>query len=184
LSLRTGAALLVFAVSVASFASCSVLPSTETNTPTRAVQEYVGRIVAHDLSSLRVCNGPYPHGYSALLIGGIFAPVQALPGLDPARTLSVIDLDPTQLTFAERSRTDDEAVIEIGGTLLERFEPSEVEALFRAYAAEAGQEVELDLLQETLRNVSNGPVELDVREEVRVILEGGRWRVCPPAFTP
>ena len=96
----------------------------------------------------------------------------------------MIDLDPTRLTFAEHSRTDDEAVIEIGGTLLERFEPSEVEALFRAYAAEAGQEVELDLLQETLRNVSNGPVELDVREEVRVILEDGTWRVCPPAFTP
>ena len=119
-----------------------------------------------------------------LLIGGLFGPVQALPGSDPARTLSVMDLDPTRLTFVERSTTASEAVVEIGGTLTERFEPAEVEALFRAYAAEAGQEVELDLLQETLRNVSHGPVELDVREEVPVVLEGGTWRVCPPAYTP
>jgi hypothetical protein len=149
-----------------------------------AVQEYVANIVAHDLSSLKVCDRPYPHGYYELLIGGIFGPVQALPGSDRARTLSIIDFDSTGLTFTERSTSAGEAVVEIGGTIVERFEPGEVEALFRAYAAEGGQEVELDLLQETLRNVSQGPVELDVREEVPVVLEGGTWRVCPLAFTP
>jgi hypothetical protein len=154
------------------------------NTPIGAVQEYVAGVVANDLGSLKVCNRPYPHGYFVLLIGGLFGPVQALPGFDPERTLSVIDIDATRLTYTERSGTDGETVVDVGGTLVERFDPREVEALFRAYAAEAGQDVERDLLQETLQNVSQGPVELDVREEVPVVLEGGTWRVCPRAATP
>ncbi len=184
IGLRVAVGRTVLAVSLAVLASCSLLPGNATNTPRVAVEEYVARIVAHDLSSLKICDRPYPHGYFVLLIGGIFGPVQALPGSDRARTLSLIDLDPTRLTYTERSMTASDAMVEIGGTLVERFEPAEVEALFRAYAAEAGQDVELDLLQETLRNVSRGPVELDVREEVPVVLESGLWRVCPPAFTP
>lgn len=150
-------------------------------TPSGAVREYLGQIFAHDLASLRVCSQPFPDGYHQLLIGGMFGPVQALPGLDVARTLALIEFDARRLTLFERTSGRGEATVEIGGVLVERFEPREVEALFRAYAAEAGQPIELALLQETLDNVSRGPVELPRRESVRVVREGDVWRVCPPA---
>ena len=174
----------VLSLALTATAGCDILERTAANTPTDAVRQYVAFIVNNDLDALRVCNRPYPHGYYRLLIGGIFEPVQALPGGDPARTLAVIDLDASRLTFTEGSRTDDEAIVNVGGTLVERFEPSEVEALFRAYAAESGQPLEVDLLNETLRNVSRGPVELEVRESVPVILEKGVWTVCPAVYTP
>lgn len=171
-------------LAVLALGSCSLLPESASNTPTGAVRDYIARIVAHDLGALRVCDEPYPHGYAKLLIGGMFAPVQALPGFDEDRTLSIIELDASRLTIVEESRTRGNAVVKVGGALVERFEPTEVEALFRAYAAESGQPIEMDLLLETLRNVSQGPVELDVRESVPVVLENGSWAVCPAPYTP
>jgi hypothetical protein len=174
----------VFGLAPLALSGCSLLPLNTTNSPTDAVRGYVAKIVEHDLGALRVCDRPYPHGYFKLLIGGMFGPVQALPGSDEQRTLSVIDLDASRLTIVEESRTDGDAVVTIGGVLLERFEPSDVEALFRAYAAESGQPIDIDLLRETLDNVSRGPVELDIRESVPVVLENGSWVVCPPPYTP
>lgn len=163
---------------------CALLPANASNTPVEAVSDYIAKIAAHELRSARVCSQPYPYGYFKLLIGGIFAPVQALPGSDPDRTLSVINLDTSRLTIEESSRTGGKAIVDVKGTLVETFDPAEVEALFRAYAAEAGQAVELDLLKETVDNVSHGPVELDVRESVPVVLDDGEWAVCPSPYTP
>ena len=172
------------AMALAAVMGCAPVPSpsaTSVSTPTGAVREYLRHMFAGDLASLRSCSRPSSAGFYQLLIGGIFGPVQALPGSDPARTLAVIEFDASGLTFFERAGAPGEATVEIGGVLIERFEPGEVEALFRAYAAEANQPIELALLQETLENVSHGPVELSVRESVPVVLEGDVWRICPPA---
>ena len=176
--LRAAAIALALAV-----VGCNAVPSpsvTSAGTPAGAVREYLGHVFAGDLASLRSCSRPSSAGFYQLLIGGLFAPVQALPGSDIARTLALIEFDTSGLTFTERSGAPGEATVEIGGVLIERFEPSEVEALFRAYAAEANQPIEIALLQETLENVSRGPVELPVRESVPVVLEGDAWRICPP----
>lgn len=156
------------------------------NSPSDAVRRALEGIVAHDLAgaSLAVCAERRDPRDFPFLIGGIFQPVGALPGGDIGRTLSVIELDASRVTIQEKSRERDSAVVEVEGVLVERLDPTEVEALFRDYAAESGQPLEMDLLQETLANVSHGDVTLPVREEVRVVLEGGTWKVCPLAPTP
>lgn len=154
--------------------------------PKDAVHRALEGIVAHDLAgaSLAVCADRRDPRDFPFLIGGIFQPVGALPGGDIGRTLSVIQLDASRLTIREKAREGDSAVVELEGVLVERFDPTEVERLFRAYAAESGQPLEMNLLEETLANVSHGDVTLPVREEVRVILEAGTWKVCPLAPTP
>lgn len=156
------------------------------NTPSDAVRRALEGIVAHDLAgaSLAVCAERRDPRDFPFLIGGIYQPVGALPGGDIGRTLSVIQLDASRLTIREKAREPNSAVVDLEGFLVERFDPTEVEELFRAYAAESGQPLEMNLLEETLANVSHGDVTLPVREEVRVILEGDTWRVCPLAPTP
>jgi hypothetical protein len=109
-----------------------------------------------------------------------------MPGFDVPRTLSVIELDVSRLVVSERRRSKDGMTAEVAveGVLVERFDPVKVESLFRAYASESGQPVEQDLLDETLANVSRGPVEIEMRETVPVIQQDGTWRICPPAPTP
>lgn len=162
---------------------CSLVPA---DTPTNAVHRALDAVVAHDLvtASLSVCSErrnvrdfPFP-------IGGIFEPVGALPGFDIPRTLGVIGLDASGLSIVEKTRAGDAAEVEVAGILIERFESNDVEALFRAYAAESGQPIDEILLNETLAKVSNGDVQLMVREVIRVIREAGVWKVCVPAPTP
>lgn len=168
---------------VALVTACSMLPSDSPVDPVRAALD---RVVAHDLAAASqfVCveeRNPSDFPFS---IPGIFAPVGALPAFDVPRTLSVIDLDTSGITLTEGPGNGDGSVVELGGVLVERFDPAEVEALFRAYAAESGQPIEQDLLEETIDNVSRGDVRLDLREEVRVVREGGQWKVCPLPPTP
>jgi hypothetical protein len=143
-------------------------------------------MAAHDLagSTSLVCVERRDPNDFPVLLGGIFQPVGAMPGFDVPRTLSVIDLDVSRLAVSERSRSGATAEVAIEGVLLERFDPVKVEALFRAYASESGQGIEQDLLDETLANVSRGPVEIEIRETVPVIQQDNAWRICPPAPTP
>ena len=160
-----------------------MLPS---DSPVDPVRGALDRVLAHDLAAASqfVCAEERNASDFPFSIPGIFAPVAALPGFDVPRTLSVIDLDASEVTLTEKPGNTDGAVVELGGVLVERFDPAEVDALFRAYAAESGQPIEQDLLQETIDNVSRGDVRLDLREELRVVREGGQWKVCPLPPTP
>ncbi len=164
---------------------CSVLPIGE---PTDVVRNALAGTAEHDLagSASLVCAERRDPNDFPVPLGGIFEPVGAMPGFDIPRTLSVIELDFSRLSVTERSRSKDgsTAEVDIQGVLVERFDPSEVEALFRAYASESGQPIEEELLDQTLANVSGGPVEIEIRETVPVIRENNAWRICPPAPTP
>lgn len=164
----------------ATLSGCSVLPEPS---PVDAVRRALDRVVAHDLvaASVEVCAERRDPADFPFLISGVFAPVQALPGFDIPRTLAVIDLDASRLEVAEVARDGDAAEVRVSGILVQRFDPAQVEALFRAYAAESGQPLEQPLLDETLALVGRGDVSLPVDESVRVIREGGAWKVCPIA---
>jgi hypothetical protein len=168
---------------LAAVGACSILPP---DSPEAVVRGAIDRIVVHDLAggSVLVCGERRNPRDFPVTIAGIFEPVGALSGFDIPRTLALIDLDVSRVTVTETSRNGDRAEVELGGSLVERFDPAEVEALFRAYAAESGQAVEEDLLRETMGNVSAGPVGLPVRETVPLIRENGAWRICPPEATP
>jgi hypothetical protein len=168
---------------IAIVAACSMLPS---DSPVDPVRGALDRVVAHDLgaASQFVCAEQRNPADFPFSIPGIFAPVQGLPGFDVPRTMSVIEIDASGITLTEKPGNSDGAVVGLGGVLVERFDPAEVEALFRAYAAESGQPIEQDLLRETIDNVSQGDVRLDLREEVRVVRERGQWKVCPFPPTP
>lgn len=160
-----------------------MLPGAE---PADTVRAALDRIAAHDLAgaTVLVCADRRNPRDLPFTIGGIFAPVGALPGFDVPRTLSVIELDVSGLRVSERTRDGDLAEVDVEGILVERFDPAAVEALFRAYAAEGEQPVDQALLAETIAAVSRGPVALPVRETVTLIREGGSWKVCPPIATP
>lgn len=164
----------------ATLSACSVLPQ---ESPDDAVRRALDRVVAHDVvaASAEVCVDRRDPADFPFPISGIFAPVQALPGFDIPRALAVIDLDVSQLELAETARDGDAAEVRVSGILVQRFDPTQVEALFRAYAAESGQPLEQPLLDETLAPVSRGDVALPVDESIRVIREGGSWKVCPIA---
>lgn len=175
-------ALMVAAMVLGStLSACSVLSE---DSPALVVRRALDRVVAHDLvaASFEVCADRRDPADFPFPISGVFAPVQALPGFDIPRTLAVIKLDATNLGVAETARDDLAAEVRVSGILVQRFDPAQVEALFRAYAAESGQRLEQPLLDETLALVSRGDVSLPVDESVRVIREGGAWKVCP--FAP
>jgi hypothetical protein len=164
-------------------AGCSMLPR---QGPADTVQRALASVADHDLAAAAglACADRRNPMDLPMPLPGIFEPVGALPGFDVPRTLSVIELDVSGLTVSERSREGSMAEIDIDGSLRERFDPAQVEALFRAYAAESGQPLEQDLLDQTLANVSGGPVDIEIHETVPVIFEDNAWRICPPAPTP
>lgn len=178
-------ALLVAVMTTSVVGACSMLPTGE---PVAVVKHALAGIEAHDLagSSTLVCVERRDPRDFPVPLSGIFSPVQAMPGFDVPRTLSVMELDMSRLAVSERSRGKRAAIAEVAieGVLVERFDPVKVEALFRAYASEMGQPIEQDLLDETLANVSRGPVEIEIRETVPVIQQDNAWRICPPAPTP
>ena len=90
----------------------------------------------------------------------------------------------SRLSVTESSRDGDSAEVHVEGVLVERFDPSEVEALIRTFAAEQGVPVDDGLLRDTLVRVSGGDFEFPVDEMVPVVREAGTWKVCPPAPTP
>ncbi len=151
------------------------------DTPGTIVDRALSSVVARDLAtaSTMVCVASRNPAALPFPISGYLAPVGAMPGYVPARTLAVIQLDASELSIGQVRRDAGSAEVRVSGVLVERFNPAEVEALFRAYSAEAGAEVDQTLLDETLANVGRGPVRLPVDENVKLILEGGAWRICP-----
>lgn len=166
--------------SVVAFGGCGLLPA---DGPTDAVRRAMQAVAAHDLpsASLLVCAARRDARTFPFTISGIFEPVGALPDFDIPRTLEIIDLDPSGLRYDEVGRAGGVADIEVTGVLVERFDPAEVEALFRDMAADLGQPVDDGLLAQTLENVAAGPVRLDVDQVVPVAQEAGAWRICEPA---
>ncbi len=154
--------------------------------PVAVVKTALAGMAAHDLAGAAalVCAERRDPNDFPVPLSGIFEPVGAMPGFDIPRTLSVIELDVSRLVVTERSRNGETVEVAIDGPLVERFDPAKVEALFRAYASESGQPIEQDLLDQTLANVSRGPVEIQMRETVPVVQQDDAWRICPPAPTP
>ena len=171
------------AVLALAIVACSLVP---TDRPSDAVRRALDRVAAHDLAgaSQQVCADRRNPLDLPFTISGILAPVGALPGFDIPRTLGVMTLDSSRVTVTESTVGRDVAEVHVGGTLVTTFDPPAVEALFRAMAAEEGQPIEEELLEQTVANVSAGPVALAVDEDVRVLREEGVWKVCPPAPTP
>jgi hypothetical protein len=140
--------------------------------PMGVVRSAMAGIARHDLdgSAPQVCAERRDPNDFSVSLSGVLSPVQAMPGFDVPRTLAVIQLDMSRLSVSERTRSPGGATAEVAieGVLVERFDPVKVEALFRADASETGQPVDQDLLDETVANVSNRPVEADIRETVAV----------------
>ena len=162
---------------------CSLVPA---GRPADAARSALERVAAHDLvgASRHVCADRRNPLDLPFTIGGILAPVGALPDFDIARTLGVMTLDISRITITETNVDDDVAELHVGGTLVTTFDPLAVEALFRAMAAEQGQPIDDVLLAQTMANVSAGPVALPVKEDLPVVREQGTWKVCPEAPTP
>jgi hypothetical protein len=174
---------LLAVVAASAMSACSVIPARQ---PVDVVRSALAGIAAHDLagSSLLVCFERRDANDFPLSLSGIFEAVGAMPGFDVPRTLSVIDVDVSRLMVVESSRQGATAEVAIDGVLVERFDPAKVEALFRAYASETGELIEQDLLDQTLANVSGGPVEIEIHETVPVVRQNDAWLICPPAPTP
>ena len=155
-------------------------------TPASVTQAALDRVVAHDLvgASTFVCTERRDPADLPFPLPGILGPVQAMPGFDVRRTLTVMTLDATKIQVVEESRSERGATVRVRGPLVERYDPVAVEALFRAYAAESGQAFDATRLQETLASVSNGDVTIQIDEVVPVGLQDNKWRVCPAAPTP
>jgi hypothetical protein len=162
---------------------CSLLP---TDRPADAARRALERVAAHDLigASQFVCADRRNPMDLPFGIGGILAPIGAMPDSDIRRNLAIMTLDISRMTVTETSVGDDVAELHVGGTLVTSFDPPSVEALFRAMAAEQGQPVDEALLAQTMANVSAGSVPLSVDEDVPAVREQGSWKVCPPAATP
>ena len=154
------------------------------DSPTTPVRRALEAVVAHDLVRVTatICRDRRLAFSLGSLLPGFLNPVQALPGGDMTR-MQVVQFDASGLSLTEQ-RTATTVAVRIRGDLLERFVPAQVEALFRAYAAEAGEPVDDAQLGDTMRNVSFGDVRIPVDEVVPVVLEDGTWRVCPAAPTP
>src|SRR5688500_8894429 len=162
---------------------CSLLP---TDGPADAARRSLERVAAHDLvgASQFVCADRRNPVDLPFRIGGILAPIGAMPDSDIRRNLGIMTLDISRMTVTETTVDGDVGEVHVGGTLVTTFDPPAAEALFRAMAAEQGQPVDEVLLAQTMANVSAGPVPLAVDEDVPAIREQGTWKVCPPIATP
>jgi hypothetical protein len=177
---------LVFAVLLIS--GCQMVPTV--GGPSDTVRRAFERMAAQDLAgaSTLVCPAQRDPRQLPFIVGGIFEPVGYIAGSDNVpETLKLIELDVTGIRVEDVATGDDTVLVPVSGVLRERLDPVELEAAWRATAAERGEPVDEAWLQEVLARVRAGPIEIDVDNElgaVQVTKIDGAWLICQPLPSP
>lgn len=143
-------------------------------------------MAAQDLAGASMLVCPAQRDPSALpfIVGGIFEPIGYIAGGDNvAESLALIELDISGVQVKDVQADEGTVLVPVGGTLRERLDPVEVEAAWRATAAERGEPVDEAWLQDVIGRVRSGPIELDLDSElgdVQVMRIGRAWLICQP----
>ena len=175
--------LLVAAVALAG--ACAVPIDVPGSRPSDVVRSGLERIFAGDIdgAAALVCDETeFDEWILPVFVSGIFAPTGSLATGTAAQTLALYEFDARGLQYTDEG--GDPAVVAIRGVLLERLDPTEVEAAARAEAAVTGVPVEEALLEEALRAIAAGPYRLEVDEIVHVTRGGDGMKICGPHPSP
>jgi hypothetical protein len=158
--------------------------------PSDIVRAAFERMAAHDLAgaSALVCPAQRDPRALPFIVSGIFEPVGYISGSDNIpETLAMIDLDISDVLIGNAAADTGPVQVPVSGTLRERLDPVELEAAWRATAAERGEPVDEGWLQDVLTRVRTGPIELDLDSElgaVQVMRIDGAWLICEPPPSP
>jgi hypothetical protein len=165
-------------------AGCQALPPI--GGPSDTVRQAFQRMAAHDLAGASNLVCPAQRDPSALpfIVSGIFEPIGYISGADNvAESLALIDLDISRVRVEDVRADEGTVLVPVSGVLGERLDPVELEAVWRATAAERGEPVDEAWLQEVLARVRSGSIELDLDSElgaVQVMRIGSAWLICEP----
>jgi hypothetical protein len=158
--------------------------------PSDTVRAAFERMAAHDLAgaSALVCPAQRDPRALPFIVSGIFEPVGYISGSDNIpETLAMIELDISDVRIGNATADGGSVLVPVSGTLRERLDPVELEAAWRATAAERGEAVDEAWLQDVLTRVRSGPIELELDSElgaVQVMKLGGAWLICQPLPSP
>jgi hypothetical protein len=154
--------------------------------PSDTVREAFRRMAANDLAgaSMLVCPAQRDPNALPFSVSGIFEPIGYISGSDNVpESLALIDLDISRVRVEDVRSDEGTVLVPVNGVLGERLDPVELEAIWRATAAERGEAVDEAWLQDVLARVRAGPIELDLGSELRavqVMRIGGAWLICEP----
>jgi major membrane immunogen (membrane-anchored lipoprotein) len=102
------------------------------------------------------------------------------PGVDPDKVLDAVKIKLEGMEYQETSKSDDEAVVHIKGTLQMSFDKDKLKPLVKEAAEAAGQSVsddEIDMLLGMVEGMLGEGVPID--EDMQLIKEDGKWVMCP-----
>jgi predicted small lipoprotein YifL len=163
----------------AALAACgSAAPS---DGPAAVVNTALAKVAAKDVDGLRglACAGQENLIRDQLGIPlGTDPAAELVPGLDTQAVIDAVQLDVSQVKLGEAAIDGDVAEVPVGGTLKVTFDKTAMRPILRKVMDQQGAsmtDAQLDALLGTLAAYGQD-VPLD--QTVRLVLEGGAWKIC------
>lgn len=148
--------------------------------PAAVVGTALERTAARDLEGLRglACAGQEDRVRDLLgLAGG--AGAELLPGLDLQEVLDAVRVDVSGVRLGEASVEGDVAHVPVTGSLRVTFDAATMRPLLRRLLEAQGVPMTDDQLDALLGTLEAHGQEVPLDERVRLVREGGAWRICP-----
>ncbi len=155
------------------------------DSPGATVQQAVARLAAEDVDGLRslACAGQEDVIREQLGLAGLSgASSELIPGLDAQSLLDAVTLDVGDLRLGDAAIDGDVARVPVTGSVKVTFDQAAMRPIVQRMLAEEGQtmtDAQLDALLKTLETYGQ---DVPVDQTIRLIREGGAWKICQDAI--
>jgi hypothetical protein len=174
---RRFAALAAFLSLLLALTACS--PAAPADGPGAVVTEALDKVAAKDLDGLR---GLACAGQEDLIRDQIGLPAgvgtDLLPGLDTQALLDAVKIDVSAVTLGEPSIDADVAEVPVGGTMKVTFDKEAMRPLLRSLLEAQGASMTDEQIDALLGTLESYGQDVPVDQTVRLIREGGAWKIC------
>lgn len=153
--------------------------------PEGVVRAALDRMAAMDLEGLSefACAGQEEQIRDQLgLPGGIGG--ELLPGLDTQELMDAITLDVSDVAVGTATVDGDVAQVPVEGDLGVTFDAEAMRPILRELLGAQGQSMTDDQLDALLAGLEAYGQSVPLETDVRLVREGGAWKVCQEAITP
>ena len=100
-------------------------------------------------------------------------------GLDPDALISALQIEMEDMTYEEKSREENRAVVHVAGQMMVAFDAEQLQAALEAVAEVQGETLSDEQLALFAMMFSAiGAQQIPVEGDIELIDEGGRWVVC------
>ncbi len=148
--------------------------------PEAVVQDALARVAAKDLDGLRglACAGQEDLIRDQLSLQGMVPGSDMLGGLDLDALLDAVAVDIAEVDVGTAATDGDVAQVPVSGEIKVTFDAEAMRPILRQLLESQGATMTDDQLDALLKTLENYGQDVPVDQTIRLVREGGAWRIC------